>query len=100
MTATVDKAKPLQDFFTAIRRDARVSVTHIGIYAALLQFRLENGFANPVEAYGWEIMQIAKVSAPYTYHKCVRALSEYGYINYVPSFNRNQRSKIYFPDKA
>ena len=96
----MDRAKPLSDFFIAIKQDGRISITHIGIYAALLQYRMENGFVNPIQVFSHEVMRIAKVSAPITYHKCVKELSEYGYINYVPSFKRNQGSKIYFPDKA
>jgi hypothetical protein len=100
MVTVMDKSKPLSDFFSAIEQDGRISITHIGIYAALLQYRIENGFVNPIQVFGHEIMRIAKVSAPITYHKCVKELSEYGYINYMPSFKRNQGSKIYFPDKA
>ena len=94
----MDQAKPLSDFFTAIENDGRISITHIGVYAALLQYRIDKGFANPIHAFGKEIMRIAKISAPFTYHRCVKELSEYGYINYIPSFKRNQGSKIYFPD--
>lgn len=94
----METMKPLSDFFIAIAKDGRISITHIGIYAALLQYRTENGFPNPIQAFSHQIMSIAKISAPITYHKCVRELSEYGYINYLPSFKRNQASKIYFPE--
>jgi hypothetical protein len=90
--------QPLSDFFKAIEKDYRISVTHIGIYAALLQFRTDKGFVNPIEAYRHEIMKIAKITGPVTYHKCMRELNEYGYINYLPKRNRNQRSTIYFSD--
>lgn len=89
--------QPLTDFFKAIEKDYRISVTHIGIYAALLQFRADRGFINPIMAYRYEIMKIAKITGHVTYHKCIRELNEYGYINYIPKRNRNQRSIIYFP---
>ncbi len=94
----MEALKPLADFFAAIANDGRISITHIGIYAALLQFHAESGYANPIEAYSYEIMPIAKISAPTTYHKCIRELSEYGYIRYAPCFKRNQRSKIYLKE--
>lgn len=93
----MEQLKPLSDFFNAIEKDYRISITHIGIYAALLQFRADRGFVNPVKAYRHEIMKIAKITGPVTYHKCIRELNEYGYINYIPKRNRNQRSIIYFP---
>jgi hypothetical protein len=92
----METLKPLSDFFIAIEKDCRISITHIGIYAALLQFRVDSGFINPIQAYRYEITDIAKLSSPKTYHKCMRELSEYGYIRYEPTRKRNQRSIIYF----
>ncbi|MET3018294.1 hypothetical protein [Flavobacterium hydatis] len=88
--------QPLSDFFKAIEKDHRISITHIGIYAALLQFRTDKGFINPIKVYSYEIMKIAMVSSPKTYLRCIHELSEYGYIKYVSTRNRNQRSTIYF----
>lgn len=89
--------KPLSDFFKAIESDYRISITHIGIYVALLEFRAGKGFINPIQAYRCEIMDIAKISSPKTYYKCMRELNEYGYIKYVSTRKRNQGSTIYFP---
>jgi hypothetical protein len=90
----------ISDFFEAIETDARISITHIGIYAALLQYRIQNDFTNPIQVFSHEIMSIAKLSSAITYHKCVKQLSEYGYIRYEPSFNRTKGSKIYFSEKV
>lgn len=92
----METLKPLSDFFSAIEKDYRISITHIGIYAALLQFWKDKGFINPIEAFSYDIMPIAKISGSNTYHKCIKELHEYGYIRYEPSFKNNQRSKIYF----
>lgn len=89
--------KAFSNFFTAIEKDGRISSTHIGVFAALLQYRTANGFVNPIEVFSHQIMRIAKISAASTYHKCVKELSEYGYIKYEPSFKRTKGSKIYFP---
>jgi hypothetical protein len=94
----MDTLKPLTDFFSAIEKDFRISSTHIAIYAALLQYRQVKGFINPINAYRYEIMEIAKISGPYTYHKCMKELSEYGYIRYVPTRKRNQRSAVHFSE--
>jgi hypothetical protein len=91
----MEAIKPLSDFFTAIEKDARIGITHIGIYAALLQYWQKNGCANPLSAFSYEIMRIAKVSAQATYHRSVKDLHSFGYIRYEPSFKRNCRSKVY-----
>jgi hypothetical protein len=81
----MDQIKPLSDFFFAIAKDARISTTHIGIYAALLQYWQEHDCNNPIK----------KISAQRTYHRRVKDLNEYGYIRYEPSFKRNSPSKVY-----
>ena len=85
----------LSGFFLAIENDPRISITHIGIYAALLQYWSQNQYANPLQAFSYEIMKIAKISAKRTYHKTIRELSEYGYLKYQPSFKRNQGSRVF-----
>jgi hypothetical protein len=92
----MDKLKPLSDFFTAIDKDPRISITHIGLYAALLQYWSEHHFENPVYVFSYDVMSIAKISASTTFHKTIRELNEYGYIKYEPSFKRNKGSKVYF----
>ena len=92
----MDFSKPLSDFFSAIETDPRISITHIGIYAALLQYWSVHHFENPVHIFSYDIMRIAKISASTTFHKAIRELNEYGYIEYEPSFKRNKGSKVYF----
>ena len=96
----MERLNYLSDFFEAIKSDARISITHIGIYTALLQYRIERNFINPIHVFSHEIMSIAKLSSAITYHKCVRELSDYGYIRYEPSFNRTKGSKIYFVERG
>lgn len=91
----MDNLKPLSAFFLAIEKDFRISTTHIAIYAALLQFRMDKGFINPLQAYSIEIQKIAKIASPKTYHKCMHELDEYGYVIYLPTKNKNKRSKVY-----
>lgn len=92
----METLKPLSDFFVAIENDFRISTTHIAIYAALLQYRTDKGFINPIQVFRHEITPIAKISSPYTYHKCIQELSEYGYITYEPSFKKTEGSMIFF----
>jgi hypothetical protein len=92
----MDNLQPLTAFFLAIENDFRISSTHIAIYAALLQYRAVNAFVNPIEVYRYDITPIAKVLSAYTYHKCIRELSDYGYLKYEASSKKTQGSKVYF----
>ena len=91
----MDRFCYLSNFFEAIESDARISITHIGVFAALLQYYAQNGFTNPIHAFSYDIMRVAKLSSAITYHKCIKDLSAYGYIIYEPSFNRKKGSRIY-----
>jgi hypothetical protein len=44
----MEQLKALSDFFVAIENDPRISITHIGIYAALLQYWQKHEFSHPV----------------------------------------------------
>jgi len=94
----MEQAKPLSAFFAAIANDYRISSTHITVFAALLHYRQDKGFTNPIYAYSAEITALAKLSAMRTYRKCIRELSDYGYLRYEPSYKKNQASKIYLPE--
>ncbi|MET6998663.1 hypothetical protein [Chitinophaga defluvii] len=96
----MEMLKPLSDFFTAIEKDGRVGIAHIGIYAALLQCWKQKDCPSPLVVFSYEIMQLAKIASRDTYFRCVKELSDYGYIRYVPSFKRNQGSRIYFNDMS
>ena len=85
----------LPDFFRAIQHDPRISVTHIGIYAALTEHWRQHRRRNPVLAFSHEIMKLAKITATRTYHKCIGDLHRYGYLRYEPSYNRNRGSRFY-----
>lgn len=91
----MEKLEILTDFFSAIENDGRISSTHIGVFAALIHYWQKNGQKNPIMAYSHQIMNIAKISTPTTYRRCVKELSEYGYIKYIPSFKKNKASEIH-----
>ena len=88
------RLKLLSEFFIAIADDHRISIAHIGLYAALLQYWQEHNYENPVRLYSHEIMRIAKISASTTFYKNIKELNDFGYLKYKPSYNRYKRSRI------
>jgi hypothetical protein len=85
----------LHGFYCAINADPRIGVSHISLYMALFrQFSL-NQFQNPVSIQRMDVMQLAKINGRATYHKCMRDLADYGYINYIPSLNPRSKSLVY-----
>ncbi len=86
----------LSVFFNKASKDGRISIAHIGLFVALLQMLAEQGFDGPLVAYSTTVMQIAKISSSATYHKLIRELDAYGYINYQPSYYKGRGSIIEF----
>lgn len=88
--------KPMADFFAAIEKDARISVTHIAVYAAVWRYWQLSAGAGYFRVYSYEIMRLAKISARTTYCKAMTELSQYGYLRYESSFKRNEASRVQF----
>src|SRR5690349_3060513 len=70
-----------------LTRDERINVWHISIYIALLYLWRQNKFKNPVSITRKLVMQLAHINSIATYHKCIKQLQEFGYINYTPNYN-------------
>jgi len=92
----MDKGKYLMDFFQAIHKDARVGPAHISIYVSLLHVWFQRSCQKPFIIFGHDIKQIAKINSRTTYHRCLKDLAAYGYLQYEVSFKKNQGSNIDF----
>jgi hypothetical protein len=85
----------LTGFFDRVANDRLLNPTHISLYIALFQFWNCNRFKNPVSISRDEVMRISKICSKATYHKCLKALHEKGYIKYEPSYNPFRGSHVY-----
>ena len=84
----------LTGFYDKIQQDERLNQTHISLYLALFQFWNINHFQNPISISRNEMMRLSKISALGTYHKCIKELQNFGYIEYIPSFNPYKGSLV------
>lgn len=89
----MDESLILAGFFARSARDPRISVTHIGLFTALLRYRQEAG-RDPFPAYSQDIMRLAKLSSRTTYFKVINELHDYGYLRYERSFKPHRASRI------
>ena len=91
----MEEVKELTSFYSVVKSDYRISTTHISLYMALFQFYNLNRLTNPIQITRTAVMEVAKISGLATYHKCMRDLVEYGYIEYIPSYNPSISSLVY-----
>ncbi len=75
-------------------KDGRLNPTHISLYLAL--FQLWNNYHFPEEFYinRQEVMRFSKIGSKSTYHKCIKELSHWNYLLYIPSHNPFRGSQI------
>lgn len=85
----------LSNFMANARGDARISPGHISLYVAILEYASAHGNVNPICAFARELMEPAKISSVSTYHKMIRDLHSFGYIQYTPSYNHFLGSLVY-----
>ncbi len=86
--------KHLTGFFDKVTRDDNLNPTHISLYVSLFQFWNVQRFKNPISISRDEVMRVSKICSKATYHKCMKDLHNFSYLNYDPSFNPYRGSLI------
>ncbi len=84
----------LLNFCDAISDDARITPRHVSLYVALLHTWHRNAMQSPFEIVRNEVMIAAKISARFTYNKCMNELQQFGYIKYMPTSDPRMRAKV------
>lgn len=84
----------LTGVFARFNDDQRLNPSHVSIYYALFQYWNVFRFCKQFYVQREEIMQASKIGSLSTYHKCIRELSDWNYILYMPSKNPLKGSQI------
>ncbi len=90
----VNYIKHLNRVFALFFRDNRLNPSHISLYLALFQFWNVNYYSSEFFINRQEVMNLAKIGSKSTYHRCIRELSHWSYLVYMPSHNPWKGSKI------
>ncbi len=86
-------------FMDIIQEDPRIGPSHISLYIAIVYSCRKQGSKMPIRIYRKDLMRRSKMRGKGTYHRCLRDLTEYGFIRYVPSNDSLKRSQIYLSVK-
>ncbi len=93
---TEQQAQLLSSFLEAVKNDPRIGTAHISLYLSLVGFWGEKNFENPLSVFSHEIMPLCKIAGAATYHRSIKELHEYGYIQYTASYNHFLGSLVCF----
>ena len=86
--------KHLNAAFHEIYSDDRLHSGHIGLYMALFFYWNLHHFATEFYANRIEIMKMAKIGSRSTYHRLIKELSQWEYIEYLPTQNPNRKTMV------
>ncbi len=84
----------LTGVFYRFNEDSRLNPSHVSIYYALFHYWNVFRFCKQFYIQRQEIMEASKVGSLSTYHKCIRELSDWNYILYMPSKNPLKGSQV------
>lgn len=90
----INYIKHLNAVFDQFSKDSRLNPTHISLYIALFQVWNSTRFPAEFFVIRDEVMKQSKIGSKSTYHRCLKELHKYGYIEYEPSHNPYRGSKI------
>ena len=77
--------------------DVRLNMTHISLLGGLFVQWQRNDFKSPFPVTRRLLMASSRIASIATYHKCMKELSDYGYIRYQPSYHPKLGSLVYWP---
>ncbi len=91
---TINYIKHLNAVFIQFSKDNRLNPTHISLYVALFQLWNLNFFKDEFYINREEVMTYSKIGSKSTYHRCIKELTYWKYILYIPSHNPFKGSSI------
>lgn len=75
--------------------DGRVNVWHLGLYMVFLYLWNQNNRQNPITISRRRVMKLARFKSTATYHKCIKDLIAFGYIDYHPTYDYYQGTRVF-----
>ena len=84
----------LNGFFERLAEDPRLSSYHISLYMAIFQHWNANRFSEQFTISRAEMMGLARIGSANTYARCMKELTDWGYIHYKASSNLHCGSTV------
>ena len=84
----------LNGFFQRLEQDERMTPYHISLYLSCFRLWNLNRFKNPISICRFEMMRLSRIGSVNTYARCMKQLSQWGYLEYSPSANLHSGSML------
>ncbi len=84
----------VEQYIDVILNDKRVTAYHCSLFLALIHCWFLNNHVSPFRVTRINLMRLSHIHSLATYHKCLKELIEFSYIEYVPSYNKFVASQV------
>ena len=81
----MEAANFIKGFMDRVPEDPEISAFHVSVYLALVYYGQNIAGKTSFTVFSREVLPLAKVSRPGTYHQLLGDLARRGYIEYSPS---------------
>jgi len=84
-----------KNLLLALSKDEKVTVWHMAALFGIIQLSDSNDIKAPICISRKKVMELSHINNFVTYHKCIKELQKFGYIQYFPSYHPAIGSKVY-----
>ena len=88
-----------RDLLVTLSTDKRITVWHMAALFAIVQLSDCKDITEPIFISRKKIMALSHINNFVTYHKCIKELQQFGYIQYYPSYHPAIGSKVHLLKK-
>ncbi|HEY0055730.1 MAG TPA: hypothetical protein VGB63_10265 [Pedobacter sp.] len=67
----------------------------MAVIFGIIQLATNGNSKSPIFISRKKVMELSHINSFVTYHKCIKDLQQYGYIEYAPSYHPALGSKVY-----
>jgi hypothetical protein len=80
---------------SSFTKDERITVWHMAVMFGIIQLATSEDVHQPIYISRKKVMYFSHIKNIVTYHKCIKELQQFGYIQYEPSYHPAFGSKIH-----
>lgn len=84
----------LAEFLQPLSIDSRLHPSHICLYVSMVAVWECSQYKDRFNVSRKQLMKLSKIKSTATYYKCIRELTEFGYIEYRSSYNPFKCSEL------
>jgi hypothetical protein len=90
----MERGEQIFDFINCVVSDTRLRPIHIALSTALCQAWITSEFQKTYHVSRRRLMQASRIQSKATYHKTLRELQTFGYVEYHPSYHPVKASSV------